>query len=405
MARILFLAFSGGGNLPPSLGIARELTARGHEAVFAGDPEMMPRMKPTPFRAIELTQAYAQLDKYPPGAPFGPWFCALSSPAVEAQVRSVIESENPDFILIDFMFLAALNQAPRFGRPIAAMAHMALFRVADAFRGLAKMCSGIREQAGFAALPAFDYLLFSCDRVIVTSLAAIDQAPPASPPIRNVRHVGPVLEIEAHVRPIHLPWEAADSVPLVLVSFSTDPVQAAPDLIQRSLDALGRLDAHVVATVGAGIEVRKLSAPANALIVQAADHEPLMARASLVVTHGGHGTAMRALKYGVPMMVIPGIAPDQAINGAMVEKLGAGRVLTQDASSEAINALARELLTTAQFRAKAKEVAKLFSGIDGAVNAADEVDALLARGGTAIAPKLQPAADYDTRVHNLDSTV
>jgi UDP:flavonoid glycosyltransferase YjiC (YdhE family) len=78
MARILFLAFSGGGNLPPSLGIARELAARGHEIVFAGDPEMMPRMKPTPFRAIELTQAYAQLDKYPGEPPFGRWFCQLS---------------------------------------------------------------------------------------------------------------------------------------------------------------------------------------------------------------------------------------------------------------------------------------------------------------------------------------
>ena len=51
MARILFLAFSGGGNLPPSLGIARELKARGHEVTFAGEPEMTPRMKSTPFRA------------------------------------------------------------------------------------------------------------------------------------------------------------------------------------------------------------------------------------------------------------------------------------------------------------------------------------------------------------------
>jgi UDP:flavonoid glycosyltransferase YjiC (YdhE family) len=92
MPRILFLAFSGGGNLPPSLGIARELTARGHEVVFAGEPEMMPRMKSAPFRAIELTQAYAQLDKYPDHPQFGRWFCGLTSPAVEAQARSIVEA-------------------------------------------------------------------------------------------------------------------------------------------------------------------------------------------------------------------------------------------------------------------------------------------------------------------------
>jgi MGT family glycosyltransferase len=379
MARILFLAFSGGGNLPPSLGIARELAARGHEIVFAGDPEMMPRMKPTPFRAIELTQAYAQLDKYPGEPPFGRWFCQLSSPAVEAEVRSIVEAENPDLILIDFMFLAALNQGLRFSQPTVAMAHMALFRVADIFRHLTQMCSAIREQEGFSALPAFDDLVFSRDRVIVTSLAAIDQTPSAALPTQNVRHVGPALETEAHARPLDLPWDADDSVPLVLVSFSTDPVQAAPDLIKRALQALGRLDVHVVATVGASVDISELPGAPNIVIAEAADHELLMAKAALVVTHGGHGTTMRALKHGVPMMVMPGLAPDQLPNANMVQELGAGRVLAQDADIEAIAANVREVLAGPQYRARAEEVAKLFSGVDGAATAADEIEALLRR--------------------------
>jgi MGT family glycosyltransferase len=382
MARILFVAFSGGGNLPPSLGMARELTARGHEVAFAGDPEMMPRMRPTPFRAIELTKAYAQLDQYPRGV-FGRWFCCLTSPAVEAEVRMVVDAEDPDFVLIDFMFLAALNQAPRFRQPSAAMAHMALFRVADTFRHLTQMCSGIREQAGFAPLPPFDNLLFSRERVIVTSLGAMDQAPSTARAPQNVRHVGPALETEAHVRPLNLPWGANVSTPLVLVSFSTDPLQATPDLIQRSLDALGRLDVHVVATIGAGVDIHKefFVAPPNVTVVAAADHDRIMARAALVVTHGGHGTMMRALKYGVPLIVMPGIAPDQAINGATVEQVGAGRLLAQDASSQAIGALAQEVLANPKYSASAQEVSKLFSKVDGATRAAEEVEALLARYG------------------------
>jgi UDP:flavonoid glycosyltransferase YjiC (YdhE family) len=67
MARILWLNWSGGGNLPPSLGIARVLTERGHELAFAGRPEMVPRVKTAGFRAIEITQAYAQVDRYPQG--------------------------------------------------------------------------------------------------------------------------------------------------------------------------------------------------------------------------------------------------------------------------------------------------------------------------------------------------
>jgi UDP:flavonoid glycosyltransferase YjiC (YdhE family) len=386
MSRILFLAFSGGGNLPPSLGIARELTARGHDVVFAGDPEMMPRLKPTPFRAIELTQAYAQLDKYPEG-PFGRWFCQLTSFAVEMQVRAVVEAERPDFILVDFMFLAALNQLPSFGRPSAAMAHMTFCRVADAFRGLTGMCSGIREQLGFAALASFDDLVASCDRVIVTSLGAIDNAASAMPLTRNVCHVGPALETESHARPLNLPWSATDPVPLVLVSFSTDPMQATPALIERSLEGLGRLDVHVVATIGTAIDIGKLSVPRNALVVTAADHEPLMEKAALVVTHGGHGTMMRALKHGVPMLMMPGIAPDQPINAARVEELGAGRALAQDADSEAIGSLAHELLVTAHHRVSAGELARLFGGVDGAVGAADEIEMLLARRTLFVAPQ------------------
>jgi UDP:flavonoid glycosyltransferase YjiC (YdhE family) len=245
------------------------------------------------------------------------------------------------------------------------------------------MCSGIRQQAGFAALPEFDDLLIARDRVIVTSLGAIDPAPSATPLTQIVRHVGPALETEAHVRPLELPYAWKASKRLVLVSFSTDPLQVSPDLIQRSLDALGQLDVRVVATVGASVDIGKLVSPPNALIVEAADHDLVMAKAHLVVTHGGHGTVMRALKYGAPMIVMPGVAPDQAPNGKMVEELGAGRVLAQDAASEAIGALAREVLATSRYRAGAEKVAKLFSGVDGAVGAADEIEALLARGGPA----------------------
>src|SRR5580693_4560053 len=106
MARILWLNWSGGGNLPPSLGVARILTERGHSVAFAGRPEMVPRVKTAGFRAIEITQAYAQVDRYPQGSFLTRMSCYLTSPAVEAQVRSVVAAEDPDIVLIDAMFPA-----------------------------------------------------------------------------------------------------------------------------------------------------------------------------------------------------------------------------------------------------------------------------------------------------------
>src|ERR1700687_2667796 len=82
MARILWLNWSGGGNLPPSLGIARVLTERGHTVAFAGRPEMAPRVKTAGLRAIEITQAYEQVERYPQGSFLTRMSCYLTSPAV-----------------------------------------------------------------------------------------------------------------------------------------------------------------------------------------------------------------------------------------------------------------------------------------------------------------------------------
>lgn len=54
MANVLWLNWSGGGNLPPSLGVARVLTERGHRVSFAGRPEMVARVERAGFRAIEF---------------------------------------------------------------------------------------------------------------------------------------------------------------------------------------------------------------------------------------------------------------------------------------------------------------------------------------------------------------
>ncbi len=95
MARILWLNWSGGGNLPPSLGIARALEERGHVVTFAGRPEMVPRVDAAGFRAIELTRAYEQVERYPQGSFLTRMSCYLTSPATAEQVRSVVAEEAP----------------------------------------------------------------------------------------------------------------------------------------------------------------------------------------------------------------------------------------------------------------------------------------------------------------------
>src|SRR5699024_5381809 len=129
------------------------------------------------------------------------------------------------------------------------------------------------------------------DALHVNALEEFDSAPLSSWP--NARHGAPVLEQDARATGRPAP---VDGDPVALVSFSTAVAQASAGKVQRTLDALADLSVRTVATVGS-LDPDSLRVPANATAVRFADHAQLMRQGAFVVTHGGHGTAMRALAH------------------------------------------------------------------------------------------------------------
>jgi UDP:flavonoid glycosyltransferase YjiC (YdhE family) len=87
---------------------------------------------------------------------------------------------------------------------------------------------------------------------------------------------------------------------------------------------------------------------------------------------------MRSLRNGVPMVIIPGLAGDQPFVAATIEEWGAGRALAGDAGVDDIRAAALQVLSSPAYRQRAQARAQALAGIDGAANAADEIEALLA---------------------------
>jgi UDP:flavonoid glycosyltransferase YjiC (YdhE family) len=377
MAKILWLNWSGGGNLPPSLGIARALRERGHSVAFAGRPEMVPRVERAGFRAIELTRAYEQVDRYPQKwLPKAASF--LSSPATAEQVRELVAEETPDLVVIDAMFPAALAEADRFECRVVVMCHTGLYRLLEPWRKILGMIVGLRAEAGFPPLPSdLDALWMQRDRVLVSTLETLDGAPGGLAHPEKIRYVGPVLERERHGARVALPWRDDDPTPLVLVGFSTAPEQGSVAKFQNAVDALAALPVHGVVTVGDSLDPAALKPAQNVVIFATADHDDLMRRAALVVTHGGHGTLMRALTHGLPMVVIPGMAHDQAPNAAAAQDWGVGLALPGDACAPAMRAAMEEVLASPAYRKKAQAISRRLAGIDGASNAAGEVEAVL----------------------------
>jgi UDP:flavonoid glycosyltransferase YjiC (YdhE family) len=81
----------------------------------------------------------------------------------------------------------------------------------------------------------------------------------------------------------------------------------------------------------------------------------VLREAAAVVTHGGHGTVIRALAAGVPALVLPH-GRDQADNAARVRSRGAGLQLKSSAPPRAIAAAVQRLLAEPGFREGAERL-------------------------------------------------
>jgi len=335
---------------------------------------MVPRVKTAGFRAIEFKRAYEQVDRHPQGSFLTRMSCYLTSPAVAEEVEAVVAAERPDVAVIDAMFPAALAQAHGFGAPTAVFVHTFVHRQLDMWRGMIARLDGMRRQAGFDGLPDLDSLWGPRDLTVSTSLAEFDAVP--HPGWEDVRHAGPVLEDERFAVPTPLPWLESDETPLVLVSFSTGFEQRNVEKVQRALDALADLPVHAVATTGGIVAPNEVATPPNAVVLSYAAHDPIMRRAALVMTHGGHGTAMRAHarrsdgrhtgargRPTVRRSRHPGIRR----RSRAAERCGHGRNA----------AAAREVLMNRAYRVEAQRRAKPLANRQGAKVAAHAVETLI----------------------------
>ena len=112
------------------------------------------------------------------------------------------------------------------------------------------------------------------------------------------------------------------SAPLVLVAPSTaqDPEQR---LLRAALRGLADEPVRVLASWNRRPLPGPLPVPANARLVEWVSYAQTMPEAALVVCHAGHGTLMRALTLGRPVVAVPH-AGDMPENAARLAWSGAG---------------------------------------------------------------------------------
>jgi MGT family glycosyltransferase len=174
----------------------------------------------------------------------------------------------------------------------------------------------------------------------------------SSNPPAHIVYAGPELDDPVWSKPWQSPWPGSDPRPLVLVGFSST-FQNQVDVLRRVIEALKDVDARAVVTAGPAIDPALLPTAPNIHVCASAPHSEVLKEASAVVTHCGHGTVIRSLAAGVPLVCVP-MGRDQNENAARVVFHGAGVRVKPTESAVTIRDAIRKVLASASYRQHAR---------------------------------------------------
>lgn len=191
----------------------------------------------------------------------------------------------------------------------------------------------LEEDVGARAIPLLgryarlvtraDMVLHATDQIFDFSF---DRLPP------NHHYVGPLGIWEPPMDPPAYLDEAGD--PWVLVSISSQ-MQDDVSLAQAALRALADKPVRVVATLGPDHKPDEITEiPANAHVEQVVSHSAVLERGRLLVGHAGHGSVMKALWHGRPMVLMPW-GRDQPGVASRARTLGVAEVVQRGDNAEA----------------------------------------------------------------------
>ncbi len=396
--RFFLGAFGDPGHAFPMLALGSRLAARGHDVML----ETWGRWREHVEAEGMAFVAAPEYPVWPTGEqPLKPYEAVV---AATAETRPAVAEFSPDVIVHDILTLAPAMAAELEGIPAATLiphlypdnapgqppyavgARMPRTRAGRRIWGLMEpiVRSGLRQgrrelndmRARLALGPVQRLHGGLSQRLCMVGTFA--QLEYRSEWPENVHVVGPVMWEPPFGEVEPPPGDA----PLVLVAPSTaqDPEHR---LLRAALAGLADEPVRVLATWNRRPVHEPLPVPANARLVEWVSYSRTMPRCALVICHAGHGTMVRALASGSPVVCVPH-AGDMAENAARADWAGVGvrlpwRLLTPTTLRLAV----RRALSRPSLAVRARQLAASAGARDGAERAAELVEELARTGQVA----------------------
>ncbi len=360
----LFVLWEGGGNVPPILGLARQMVRRGHRSIVISDPCNEPEARAAGCDFFPYTTAPRRNDKSADSTILNDYEAASTirgfkifldriacGPALPyaQDVLRLLDTVKVDVVVVSEVlfggcFAAEVKQLPcvmaipgTCSLPAPGMPPPGMLPQPGLVGKLFdKVSSIVFKKLTASRLPAFNQARTALGLPPVTDIIEYTYSFPrrillmTSPdfefPARfpdTVRVTGAVLDDPFVNEADSVSLSETDKRKLILVSFSST-YQNQAETLQKVIAAAGRLPYRTLITLGPAMKNEMKNIPENVAIQSFLPHSQVLPQCAAVVTHAGHGTVVRSLAFGVPLVCIP-MGRDQAANAARViyRKLGA----------------------------------------------------------------------------------
>ena len=383
VATFLILATAGaGGDLQPLISATPALRERGHRVVFLGDASVEGALRgmeievgclppeldlgPRLVKAIREAMAVTGGDLAAAGSllpeAMTAWAKDIAGPTGDAILRFVPDAVVTSLFGVEALYLlspsvpwAVVNSTFALGgdpeRPL----------VEDFSPRAVPLIARYRSLLGTASL-----VLHATDPVFDFGGVPLPS---------HHRYVGPLGIWEPATEPLR--WLDDPGDPWVLLTISSQ-LQDDLGLADAALSALAALPVRVLLTVGPGHDREELaSIPPNARVESVVSHAQVLGRAELLISHAGHGSVMKALWFGRPMVLVPW-GRDQPGVAARAEALGVAVVVPPDsASAQKLSIAVERVLVDDEMRRRTEEHSVRLQTTDPVGVAADALEALV----------------------------
>jgi len=335
VSRFLVVATSGaGGDLQPLVSAALALREAGHETPLAGDRSVQRSLSRV---GLEVEPLPAELDLGPrlsgairdamtatggdlvAAGPVVQERMAEWAGDVAGPVSQIIERQRPDAVVTSLFGVEVLDTLVP---PCPWAVINSTFYIGP------NPPRPIEQDVAARAIPLlsrYASLLGSADLVLHATDQLFDFAFDRLPPRHH--YAGPLGIWEPSGAPPDYLAEPGD--PWVLASISSQ-LQDDLKLAETALAACADRPVRVLLTLGPDHDPGELSGiPSNARVERTVPHSSVLERAVLLISHAGHGSVMKALWHGRPMVLVPW-GRDQPGVAARAKALGVAEVVPRE---------------------------------------------------------------------------